>query len=125
MSPKRRAIMIVVLLIGFDACVVSGGVNAAPGADSTGLLAQATPAATAAATPGGDLGPTSDPPWNPPQAMGRRRLWEQALTLPGRIVTLPLSGLGYVTDKGLLLMEETAFIARANYIATVVPERTG
>jgi hypothetical protein len=133
MTPYRRAIHIG-LLIGFDACVVFGGVNAttspARAADSTAVAA-AAPAApgaaglTLAASPSGDLGPTSDPPWNPPGAMSRRRVWEHVLTFPGRVVSLPLTGLGIMTEAALFRVEESAFIQRANYVANVIPERTG
>ena len=37
---------------------------------------------------------TSEAPWNPPRALPPRQPWEQAVLLPGRIVSLPLVGLG-------------------------------
>jgi hypothetical protein len=57
-----------------------------------------------------DLGPTSDPPWNPPAPIPRRRGWERAMLLPGRIVTLPLSGLGRLTESTLLYAENSGWI---------------
>jgi hypothetical protein len=52
------------------------------------------------------LGASSEVPWNPPRAMARRQSWEMAMLLPGRIVSLPLSGLGYVTNHLLLHVEQ-------------------
>ncbi len=53
------------------------------------------------------LGASSGVPWNPPHAMARRQGWEQALLLPGRIVSLPLSGLGFVTGDLLFRLEQS------------------
>jgi undecaprenyl-diphosphatase len=60
-----------------------------------------------------DLGPTSAPPWNPPRAMPRRQTWEQVVLLPGRIVSLPLSGLGAVTRAAMLPIEDSGLIPMA------------
>jgi hypothetical protein len=57
------------------------------------------------------LGATTEVPWNPPHPIARRRGWEQAMLLPGRFVSLPLSGLGYVTDHLLLHWEQGSRIA--------------
>jgi hypothetical protein len=51
-------------------------------------------------------------PWNPPRSMARRRAWEKVALLPGQVVSLPLSGLGYVTDNLLLLLEENPRFGR-------------
>src|SRR5580765_588632 len=57
-------------------------------------------------TAGSDnLAPTSDVPWNPPRAVSPRRPWEQAVLLPGRIVSLPLVGLGGVMRHSMLYLE--------------------
>jgi len=53
------------------------------------------------------LGASSEVPWNPPHPMARRHGWEQAMLLPGRIVSLPLSGLGYMTDHLLFNLEQS------------------
>lgn len=45
-------------------------------------------------------------PWNPDHAMSRRRSWEQVVLLPGRIVSLPLVGLGWATDHALGAVEQ-------------------
>jgi hypothetical protein len=58
----------------------------------------------------GGLGPTSAPPWNPPHAMARRTGWEQVVLLPGRIVSLPLVGLGYLTRETVEDLEESGVI---------------
>ena len=64
------------------------------------------PACAAPAYPD-SLGATSEVPWNPPRPMARRQAWEQAVLLPGRIVSLPLSGLGYLTDDLLFHLEQS------------------
>ena len=60
----------------------------------------------ASALPDSGLGPTTAPPWNPPRAIARRRPWEQAVLLPGRIATLPLSALGWSAEHTLLWAED-------------------
>ena len=57
------------------------------------------------------LGASSGVPWNPPRAMAGRRGWEQAMLLPGRVVSLPLSGLGRVTDALLFRLEQDPRLA--------------
>jgi len=98
-----------------DSVAVSGAASGAAGATALTLAASATD----------DFGPTSDRPWNPPRPVSRRRTWEHVLTFPGRVISLPLSGLGILTEKALYKAEETALIPKANYVATVVPQRTG
>ncbi len=51
------------------------------------------------------LAATYDVPWNPPSPMSSRQPWERAVLLPGRIVSLPLSGIGYVMRRSLLAYE--------------------
>ena len=58
------------------------------------------------------LGTSDAVPWNPPQALARRTGWEQVVLLPGRIVSLPLSGLGYATDRLLGRFEQSSWAAR-------------
>ena len=53
------------------------------------------------------LAATWQEPWNPPHALARRRAWEQVVLLPGRLVSLPLSGLGYVTSQSLEFLEQS------------------
>ncbi len=59
-------------------------------------------------------------PWTPPQPVAAAEPWETALRLPGRILTLPLSGLGYVTKRTLLEIEETRFLDRARVAVTPI-----
>jgi hypothetical protein len=54
---------------------------------------------------------TTAPPWNPDEPIGRRRAWEQAMLLPGRIVSLPISGLGLLTERSLLYAEQNGWIS--------------
>jgi hypothetical protein len=49
-------------------------------------------------------------PWNPPHALAPREAWEQAVLLPGRIVSLPLVGLGAATRATTMWLEEKEFI---------------
>ena len=90
----------------------------------------ATPIAAAAAIPAtaspadtSDLGPTSAPPWNPPRAMPRRQTWEQVVLVPGRIVSLPLSGIGYVTRIAALHVEDSGLIPMAPRAPQAPPRR--
>ncbi len=46
-------------------------------------------------------------PWNPPRPLLARRPWERAMLLPGRIISLPLSGLGYLTRRSMLVIEDS------------------
>jgi hypothetical protein len=69
----------------------------------------APPAVTAA---GDDLGPTTAPPWNPPHAIPRRETWEQVILFPQRVVTLPLSGLGWLADRSMLAIEKTSLVSQ-------------
>jgi membrane-associated phospholipid phosphatase len=52
------------------------------------------------------LSATTAVPWNPPQALPRRQGWEQAVLLPGRIVSLPFATLGMATENLLFRMEQ-------------------
>jgi hypothetical protein len=79
---------------------------AAPEFLSTSMSGAASAAAAASGQPFDSLGATSEVPWNPPRAMPRRNGWERAVLLPGRIASLPLAGLGYVTDRSLLKIEQ-------------------
>lgn len=90
--------------------------------DST--LAAVTPPMTAATTTD-DLGPSSDPPWNPPRAKPRRRAWEYAVLLPQRIATAPLSVLGAATDRSLLWLEDHNVAGRLVNVSRELPRRTG
>lgn len=68
---------------------------------ASGILLGGAPAGLAHAAPArsDSLAASVDVPWNPPRPMSRRTGWEQVVLLPGRIISLPLSGLGYVTDQ--------------------------
>ncbi len=46
----------------------------------------------------------------------RRRPWEQAVLLPGRIVSLPLSALGWTTDQTLLMAERHGLLHGASAV---------
>jgi membrane-associated phospholipid phosphatase len=103
------------------------------------ILSPSAPAgaAHAAPDPSDSLGASSGVPWNPPRALAPRRGWEQAVLLPGRIVSLPLSGLGWLADGVFLRLEQSPRFAggtaspqarRARTIALGTPrmgDRTG
>jgi hypothetical protein len=73
--------------------------------------ARANQAAVLLASAGRDsLAATTDVPWNPPEPVSSRRTWEQAVLLPGRIASLPLSGLGSLTRRLLLYLEDSGRI---------------
>jgi hypothetical protein len=67
------------------------------------LATIATPRASFAASD--SLAASTQAPWNPPHAMPRRRAWEQAVLLPGRVLSLPLVGLGAISEPLLLRVE--------------------
>ena len=70
-----------------------------------------------------DLRATSAPPWNPPHAMARREAWEQVVLMPGRVVSLPLSGLGYVTRATILHFEDSGLMPIAPRTGQARPRR--
>lgn len=90
----------------------------APGSATEELLAQradsarALPARDAATADVGDLAATTAPPWNPPRAVPRRRAWEQVILFPQRVATLPLSGLGRLTEAMLFELEDAGILER-------------
>lgn len=88
-------------------------------------LAPGIPAGTAVAADSDSLQATSEVPWNPPKAVGARRGWEQAVLFPQRLVTVPLSGVGYLADNGLLKLEETALLSKLSFAATTLSTRAG
>jgi hypothetical protein len=81
-------------------------------------------AAAASGHPFDSLCATSEVPWNPSRAMPRRSGWERAVLLPGRIVSLPLAGLGYVTDQTLLKIEQNPRFAGGLQSPTAGVRRT-
>jgi hypothetical protein len=72
----------------------------------------ADPVAARAATPPDDaaLAPSTAPPWNPDRPLPRRRAWERAVLLPGRVATLPLSALGALTSTTLQRAEDAELV---------------
>jgi hypothetical protein len=84
-SVRRRGLILALLILSSPTLI--GSVHAAPAYPDS-------------------LGASSEVPWNPLRPMARRRGWEQALLLPGRIVSLPLSGLGRGADNLLLRLEQ-------------------
>ena len=95
-------------------------------ADATPTTFTATAAGVrdgSASADSSDLGPTSAPPWNPPHAMSRRQTWEQIVLLPERIVSLPFSGLGFLTRTGMLKLEDSGMLSAASPAGQAPPRR--
>jgi len=69
-----------------------------------------------------ELAATTAPPWIPEEAVPREKPWETALRLPFRIISLPLTGLGYVTEHTFLLVEETNLVNRARVTFEPLPK---
>ena len=71
------------------------------------IVTCALPGAVLSASAAADsLAVTNDAPWNPPHVMARRQVWEQVVLLPGRVLSLPLAGLGAISDGLLLRLED-------------------
>jgi hypothetical protein len=77
------------------------------------------PPGTAADTSG--LGPTTAPPWNPDAAVSGSSGWETALRAPGRLLSLPLVGLGALGRQSLMVVEENSIVPRANFFLSLLP----
>jgi len=86
----------------------------------TPALATSAPAASADPE---SLGASTGVPWNPPHAMARRRVWEEAMLLPGQLASLPLSGLGRVSDNLFYRIEQNPrFATVVSTLATSMTE---
>src|SRR6476661_1031915 len=59
-----------------------------------------------------DLAATTSPVWVPPRAVPAMSPWETALDLPGRVVTLPLSALGYAAKGTMRYFEDRHILTR-------------
>jgi hypothetical protein len=81
----------------------------------TALAAPATLAAAPAKDPepGSSLAATSEKPWVPAKPIPNREGWESFLLLPGRILSLPLVGLGHAAERGLTYGEDSGKIPMA------------
>jgi hypothetical protein len=100
-----------------DAEALRMGAAAAPTA-----LAQAPDAAAVASTADtSDLGPTTAPPWNPPRPVSGNATWETVVRAPGRLVSLPLSALGQLGRRSLMIVEENSIVPRLVYHLRVLP----
>ena len=120
MTSRQRRFLLLAALLGagsglFDAAALQAAVASA--ADSSIANAIETP-------PGDDLRATTAAPWNPPAPVPAAEPWETALRLPGRIVSLPFSALGYVTEQGLIAAERSNFIPKVAAFA-LAPARLG
>jgi hypothetical protein len=63
------------------------------------------------------LSATTEKPWVPSKPVPRREPWEQVLLFPGRVVSLPLVGLGYATERGLAYAENSGKIPLNLFVA--------
>ena len=73
--------------------------------------AWSAPAAHAGAAPDDSLASSVDAPWNPPEPLARRTGWEQVVLLPGRLVSLPLVGIGRASESLLSQVEQRPMFA--------------
>src|SRR5262245_26191219 len=104
------------------ACMAAGASAAARAQDAAPAPdTSATRRDSSQAAPPADLGPTTASPWNPPESGSGKRLWETVLELPGRIVTLPLSAIGYGARAYLLFAEANNVVPRALAILAASP----
>ena len=112
------------------AAIALGAVGHARGAlaEPRSLL-EADPATTAAAdslaahpTASDDLSASTAPPWVPDRPVAASRPWETALTLPGRIVTLPLSAVGIASKHTMIAIEDAAFIPKLLFVIAAIPQ---
>jgi hypothetical protein len=99
------------------------------GASHAALLAQdpaPTPGAAAAAAsdtlPDEMLAASTEAPWIPDAPVGAASPLETALGLPGRVVSLPISGLGYLTKRSMVVVEDTQLVPSAMYLIAVLPQ---
>src|SRR5262249_11275801 len=73
--------------------------------------------ATGEAGSSDDLAASSAPPWNPERPVPAGEGWEAALRLPGRILSLPISGLGYLANGTLPRLESNHLVVRVVVLA--------
>jgi len=73
-----------------------------------------TPAARA--DDDGDLGPTTEAPWNPEQPVPAAETWETVLRFPGRVLSVPFSLLGAATRSSLVWVEDTHVVPQVQYL---------
>lgn len=120
LGPLVRRLGVVALLasmLGGPAC--SSVADAFPGASDDSAATATNP------TDADSLGPTWQRPWNPPAAIPRRRLWERVVLLPGRIVSLPLSGVGVALNRVLLVLERKNLLAIGAPVGGAGPPSAG
>ena len=67
-------------------------------------LAAATTSDSSYSSP--DLRASTGPPWNPSSPVPAARAWETALRMPGRIVSLPLVGMGSLAERSMIYVEQ-------------------
>ncbi len=94
--------------------LAGGSVSGAPtpGVVAPGSIARAAASQASAE----DLGPTRAKPWNPPRPAPDAERWEQVVRLPGRIVSYPISGLGYVVRHQLTQVEGVSLVPKVEYV---------
>jgi hypothetical protein len=112
------------VLIAFPFLVVSPAAATPPGQDSaSAFLAQLADSAVAVEpAPADDFAASTDPPWNPPRAMSKHDPWEAVLRFPGRLISYPISGLGWLGRSTFLAIEERGLVSKTVYVANVLPQ---
>jgi hypothetical protein len=93
--------LVFLLVFAAGARADSAAAGAPPPSTETG-----TSQLAASAEDASSLAATSGVPWNPPHALPSRSPWEQVVLLPGRVLSLPLVGLGAVTRQSIFYLED-------------------
>src|SRR5262245_11911421 len=102
--------LIVVLCVSFGIATAQADPRATTANTSDSLpdiqrLAVASRTDAATVRDARSLAPTTAPPWNPPEPMSRRRRWERIVDTPGHVLSLPLAGLGRMTESAMTFVE--------------------
>jgi hypothetical protein len=69
-----------------------------------------------------DLAASTAPPWVPAKPVAARAGWETALQLPMRIVSLPLTELGWIAKRSMISVEDANWIPRVVYLIALGPQ---
>jgi len=68
-----------------------------------------------------ELAASTAAPWLPDHPVPTAESWETAVRMPGRIVSLPLSGLGFVTKHAFIEVEESNLIPKVITVVAGLP----
>lgn len=77
--------------------------------------------AAAGAADAAGLAPTSEPPWNPPQAIPAREPWENVLNAPLTVASVPFRLVGAGLEAGMLQVQERLLIPKLQEFVSFEP----